>query len=202
MYDASRLFDHWGYTGLFLAIVLGNMGLPVPEETVLALAGYAASRGVLHLPTVLVVGVVSAVVGDNIGYWLGRRYGRAAIERYGRRAFITPERLQKISEFMVRRGPRLRGRLALRRCDRAALHPARRPRHPGRSRGHDARPRSHQAPPRPAAVVARGPLRLGEALAVAVEDRRGVRPHLLHPVVDGDLLRRAAPGGTPARARW
>jgi membrane protein DedA with SNARE-associated domain len=80
------------------------VGLPVPEETVLALAGYAASRGVLHLPTVLVVGVVSAVVGDNIGYWLGRRYGRAAIERYGRRAFITPERLQKISEFMVRRG--------------------------------------------------------------------------------------------------
>ena len=104
MFDAGRLFDHWGYTGLFLAIVLGNMGLPVPEEAVLALAGYAASRGVLHLPTVLVVGVVSAVVGDNIGYWLGRRYGRAAIERYGRRAFITPERLQKVSEFMARRG--------------------------------------------------------------------------------------------------
>ena len=70
----------------------------------LALAGYAASRGVLHLPTVLVVGVVSAVVGDNIGYWLGRRYGRAAIERYGRRAFITPERLQKVADFMARRG--------------------------------------------------------------------------------------------------
>jgi membrane protein DedA with SNARE-associated domain len=104
VFDAGRLFDHWGYTGLFLAIVLGNMGLPVPEETVLALAGYAASRGILHLPTVLVVGVVSAAVGDNIGCWLGRRYGRAAIERYGRRAFVTPERLQKVAEFMARRG--------------------------------------------------------------------------------------------------
>jgi len=36
------------------------------------------------------VGVISAVVGDNIGYWLGRRYGRQAIERYGRWVFITP----------------------------------------------------------------------------------------------------------------
>jgi membrane protein DedA with SNARE-associated domain len=104
MHDPSKLVDHWGYAGLFLAVVLGNVGLPVPEETVLALAGYAASRGVLHLPTVLVVGVVSAVVGDNIGYWLGRRYGRAAIERYGRWAFITPERLRKISGFMARHG--------------------------------------------------------------------------------------------------
>jgi membrane protein DedA with SNARE-associated domain len=104
MPDLSRLVDHWGYAGLFLAVVLGNVGLPIPEETVLVLAGYAAARGVLHLPTVLAVGVVSAVLGDNVGYWLGRRYGRTAIEQYGRRAFLTPERLQKISTFMTRHG--------------------------------------------------------------------------------------------------
>jgi membrane protein DedA with SNARE-associated domain len=104
VHDPSTLLDHWGYVGIFLAVVLGNVGVPVPEETVLALAGYAASRGVLHLPTVLVVGVISAVVGDNLGYWLGRRYGRQAIERYGRWAFVTPERLQKISEFLTRYG--------------------------------------------------------------------------------------------------
>jgi membrane protein DedA with SNARE-associated domain len=104
VHDPSTLLDHWGYVGIFLAVVLGNVGVPVPEETVLALAGYAASRGVLHLPTVLVVGVISAVVGDNLGYWLGRRYGRQAIERYGRWAFVTPERLQKISTFLTRYG--------------------------------------------------------------------------------------------------
>jgi len=98
------LLDHWGYLGIFLAVILGNVGLPVPEETVLAMAGYAASRGVLHLPVILVIGVVSAVAGDNIGYWLGHRYGRRAIERFGHLAFIPPQRMQKITSFMTRYG--------------------------------------------------------------------------------------------------
>jgi membrane protein DedA with SNARE-associated domain len=75
MPDASALLEHWGYAGIVLAVLLGNIGLPLPEETTLAVAGYAAARGELHFPTVLAVGVISAVVGDNIGYWVGRRYG-------------------------------------------------------------------------------------------------------------------------------
>ena len=104
MPDGSALLGHWGYLGIFVAVALGNIGLPVPEETILALAGYAAQRGQLHLPAVVAVGVISAVVGDNIGYWLGRRYGGQAIERYGRWVRITPERLQKVSDFMTRHG--------------------------------------------------------------------------------------------------
>jgi membrane protein DedA with SNARE-associated domain len=104
MPNPSALLEHWGYVGIVLAVLLGNIGLPLPEETTLAVAGYAAARGTLHLPTVLGVSVISAVVGDNIGYWVGRRYGREAIERYGRRAFITPERLRKISRLIARYG--------------------------------------------------------------------------------------------------
>ena len=72
MPDGIALLSTWGYLGIFLAVALGNIGVPLPEETILALAGYAAQRGQLKLPTVLAVGVISAVVGDNIGYWLGR----------------------------------------------------------------------------------------------------------------------------------
>lgn len=104
MPDGITLLSTWGYLGIFLAVALGNIGVPLPEETILALAGYAAQRGQLELPTVLAVGVISAVVGDNIGYWLGRRYGRQAIEVYGRWIFITPERLRKVSDFMTRHG--------------------------------------------------------------------------------------------------
>jgi membrane protein DedA with SNARE-associated domain len=100
----TELLDHWGYLGIFLAVVLGNVGVPIPEETVLLLAGYAASRGVLRLPVVVIVGVISAAAGDNIGYWLGHRYGRRAIERFGHLAFIPPARLEKISAFMTRYG--------------------------------------------------------------------------------------------------
>jgi membrane protein DedA with SNARE-associated domain len=100
----EALLEQWRYAAIFLMVILGNMGLPVPEETVLALGGYLASRGVTRLHWVVVIGVISAVIGDNIGYWLGRRYGRAAIERYDRWVFVSPERLRTISAFVGRYG--------------------------------------------------------------------------------------------------
>jgi membrane protein DedA with SNARE-associated domain len=102
--DLSALLGHWRYPAIFVAVILGNVGLPVPEETVLALGGFLAERGELHLPTVIAVGVLAAIVGDNIGYWLGRRYGRGALERYGRYIGVRAERLEKVSAFMIRYG--------------------------------------------------------------------------------------------------
>src|SRR4029453_6556637 len=84
MPDLSALLEHWRYPAIFAAVILGNCAPPVPEETVLALGGFLAQRGELHLPTVIAVGVLAAIVGDNIGYWLGRRYGREGVEAYGR----------------------------------------------------------------------------------------------------------------------
>ena len=74
--DVAELLAHWGYAAIFAAVILGNVGFPVPEETILVLGGYLAQRGTLRLDLVLGIGVVSAVVGDGIGYWLGRHYGR------------------------------------------------------------------------------------------------------------------------------
>jgi len=98
------LIASWRYVGIFLAVVGGNFGLPVPEETVLIVAGYLAWRRTLRLPLVLLVGVVSAVTGDNLGYWIGRRYGRAAIERYGHWLAVTPARLESVWGFVRRHG--------------------------------------------------------------------------------------------------
>ena len=102
----TGLLTHWGYVAIFLAVVVGNVGLPVPEETVLAVGGYLAQRGEMRLSLVLAVGFVSAVAGDSLGYWVGRRYGRAAIERYGQLAFATPARIEKVSSFVKRYGGR------------------------------------------------------------------------------------------------
>jgi membrane protein DedA with SNARE-associated domain len=103
--DLPGLIGHWGYIAIFVVVVLGNVGLPLPEETVLAVAGYLVWRGELNLGAVLVVGVVSAVTGDNLGYWLGRRYGRKALPRYARWVLGHPERLQSMEAFVERRGP-------------------------------------------------------------------------------------------------
>jgi membrane protein DedA with SNARE-associated domain len=82
--DVNQWIAAWGYLGIALVVLLGNVGLPVPEETVLAVAGYLVWSGRLQWLPVLLVATASAVAGDNLGYWLGRRYGRAAVERYAR----------------------------------------------------------------------------------------------------------------------
>lgn len=102
--DPSWLLQHWGYFAIFAVVILGNMGLPLPEETILVLAGYLVWEGQLRLPIVLGVGILSAVVGDNLGYWMGREFGRRAIERYGHWIFVTPERLDVTQQFVTRYG--------------------------------------------------------------------------------------------------
>ena len=79
--DPSHLFQHLGYAAILVIVLLGNAGVPAPEESVLVLGGYLAWHGRLHLPLVILVGVVSASLGDNLGFWAGRHYGRRAVAR-------------------------------------------------------------------------------------------------------------------------
>jgi membrane protein DedA with SNARE-associated domain len=103
MPDINQLITNWGYAGIFVVVILGSIGLPVPEETVLAVAGYLVWSDRVQLLPVLIVGLISAVAGDTFGYWLGRRYGRAAVERYARR-LLTPARVVVAESFVSRYG--------------------------------------------------------------------------------------------------
>src|SRR5881397_2852694 len=103
MPDINQLITDWGTAGIFLVVILGNIGLPVPEETVLAVAGYLVWSGRLQLLPVLVVALISAVAGDNFGYWLGRRYGRATVERYAH-WLLKPGRVVVAESFVRRYG--------------------------------------------------------------------------------------------------
>ncbi len=69
------LSDNLGYV-LPAIIGLESMGIPSPGETALVAAAVLASQGKLEIWLVILIGVCSAIVGDNIGYLLGRRYGR------------------------------------------------------------------------------------------------------------------------------
>ena len=71
-----------GY-GLPAIIGLESMGIPSPGETALVLAAVLASQGKLQIGLVILIGVCSAIVGDNIGYLLGRRLGRDVLEAKG-----------------------------------------------------------------------------------------------------------------------
>jgi membrane protein DedA with SNARE-associated domain len=104
MPELRHLIEHWGYLAICAAILLGNLGVPVPEESTLVLAGYFVRQGDLRFPAVLLVGIVSAIAGDNLGYWIGRRYGQEALKRYGQWVLLTPARLEGARRLATRYG--------------------------------------------------------------------------------------------------
>jgi len=100
----------WGYVIVGLATLLENsigIGVIVPGETIVILGGVYASevgKPPLWLPGVMIAAAVGAVIGDNIGYWIGRRFGRGFLERHGERLFISKERLDKGDAFYKKHG--------------------------------------------------------------------------------------------------
>ena len=78
-----QFFNDFGYWTVAIGLLLENAGLPVPGETILLFASFLAySERHLHLPYIILVGIVAATLGDNIGYWLGYRGGRPMLLRY------------------------------------------------------------------------------------------------------------------------
>ena len=76
-------FDQYGYWTVFVALLLENAGIPVPGETVLLFASFLAfDEQELRLRYIILVGIAAATIGDNIGYWIGRKGGRPLLERY------------------------------------------------------------------------------------------------------------------------
>src|SRR3954470_7380465 len=98
------LFARYGYAVVFFGVFLENAGVPVPGETAL-LAGAALSRsGPLFLPWVVAPAVAGAILGDNLGFYIGRRGGRALVDRFGPKVGLSPARLVQFDRFFDRHG--------------------------------------------------------------------------------------------------
>jgi membrane protein DedA with SNARE-associated domain len=83
--ELSDWLSTWGYLGVFICVFMGNLGIPVPEETVLLAAGFLAGRGDLSLGPLYLVGIGSAVTGDCFGFLFGRTGGQRVFERLAQR---------------------------------------------------------------------------------------------------------------------
>ncbi|MFN9644362.1 MAG: DedA family protein [Cyanobacteriota bacterium] len=103
--DTARLLEllqQWGYGVIFLAMLLENAGVPLPGETVTLLGGYAAGSGHLNGLAVMAAAAGGAMLGDNVGYWVGRRAGWGLILRVGRLLRQSPEQLERLREQFLR----------------------------------------------------------------------------------------------------
>lgn len=103
----APLLDRWGYTAVGFLLFVEDFGVPAPGETVLIAASVYAGAGRLNIWVVGLVAFVAALLGDNVGYLIGRFGGRALVLRYGRYVFITEERLDKAQAFFNRHGGKI-----------------------------------------------------------------------------------------------
>ena len=81
IYHTVRWFlIHWGYWAILIGLLGEDMGLPLPGETVLMFSAFlAAKTHQLSMLWIIVVGTSAAIMGDNVGFFLGRHFGRTLI---------------------------------------------------------------------------------------------------------------------------
>lgn len=92
--DIQALIAQYGYWPVFVIVLLESAGLPLPGETALLLAAaYAGMTGQLDIFVVIACAATAAILGDNLGYWVGRRFGVTLLARYGRYIHLTESRL-------------------------------------------------------------------------------------------------------------
>ncbi len=79
----EHAIETYGLVILFLLVAMESSGVPLPGETALITCGVLASQGHFAIEWVIVVAALGAIVGDNIGYWLGREGGLRVLGRWG-----------------------------------------------------------------------------------------------------------------------
>jgi len=94
----------YGYLAIFLLLMFGIVGLPVPDETLLTFSGYLVYAGHLSLPLAFGTALAGSVSGITVSYWLGRNFGMKLIHRYGRYIHVTEKHVQKAHAWFERVG--------------------------------------------------------------------------------------------------
>jgi membrane protein DedA with SNARE-associated domain len=105
-FDAAfihHLLATYGYWAVLVIVMLESAGIPMPGETVLISAAiYAGTTHNMHIGFVIAAASVGAILGDNIGFWVGREFGRPLIARFGDYVGLD-ERRMKLGQYLFQR---------------------------------------------------------------------------------------------------
>jgi membrane protein DedA with SNARE-associated domain len=99
----AHLLHTYGYGLILLVVALESAGVPMPGETVLISASvYAGVNGQMNIALVIGAAAVGAILGDNVGFWIGREAGPPVLKRFG--ALIgLDERRQRLGQYLFSR---------------------------------------------------------------------------------------------------
>jgi membrane protein DedA with SNARE-associated domain len=106
--NVHHLLTQYGYAAVFLFVCAESLGVPVPGETALTAAAiYAGTTHNLSVWLIFVVAAIAAIIGDNIGYWIGDKGGYRLVRRYGHyvRADATKIKIGRL--IFDRHGPKV-----------------------------------------------------------------------------------------------
>jgi membrane protein DedA with SNARE-associated domain len=101
--DIPALIATYGYGLILVMVMLESLGLPLPGETTLITASiYAGATHDLTLTGIIAAAVAGAVIGDNLGFWIGEKVGYRLLVRFGPRLHITPGKI-KLGQYLFMR---------------------------------------------------------------------------------------------------
>lgn len=101
--DLLHLLTTYGYLAVLVCVGIESIGIPFPGETMLLIAAiYAGTTHHLLIPLVIVAAACGAILGDNIGFWIGREGGFRLLRRYGR-SIRLDERKLKLGLYLFRK---------------------------------------------------------------------------------------------------
>jgi len=98
---------HYGYAAVGGLLLVEDFGIPVPGETVMIAAAVYAGAGRMNIVAVAVIAFAAAVIGDSIGWVIGRHGSHRLLARYGRYVLLTPHRLARTEDFFTRHGGKI-----------------------------------------------------------------------------------------------
>ena len=105
--DPSHLVKDFGYLGIFSIIFLESgivFGFFLPGDSLLFTAGLLASQHYLNIIPLVIVAVVAAILGNNVGYWTGKKFG-APLFNNPKSFWFSPDRIKEAHGFFERKGP-------------------------------------------------------------------------------------------------
>lgn len=99
------LIEHFDYIGIMFALMLGIIGLPIPDELLLAYAGYRVSTGAFSYPLAFLACWIGAIVGISLSYVLGITLGLPFLHKFGPKLRLTTKRLEQTKALFSKLGP-------------------------------------------------------------------------------------------------
>jgi membrane protein DedA with SNARE-associated domain len=100
----APFIHEYGVAAVMVILTFESLGIPLPGESLLIFSSVLVARGELSLPLLMLSAWAGAVMGDNIGYLIGRRLGRAIVLKFGGKIGINAERLSRVEAVFSRYG--------------------------------------------------------------------------------------------------